>query len=158
MVYIIRMNSLKYRFQRWLNGWIVFKDPVGFFRPVDFSARNAPAEAASVTYALALSEVSLAALQACIEVGVLQRNRGLRSQQLQHRDPVRCEGARSQIVLQIECANQLHLIDDRHAQDGSGALPPHILVLRIQVPDQSVIKHHALPCPENVMKYGLGEI
>src|SRR6266403_4226665 len=34
-----------------------------------------------------------------IEAGVLERNRGLRSQQLQHCDPLRRERARSQIVL-----------------------------------------------------------
>ena len=108
--------------------------------------------------ALPLSKESFAALQVGIEVGILQRNRGLRSQQLQHCNPVRREGARSQIVLQIECADKLRLFDDGQAQDGSGVLLPHILVLRIQVPDRSVIKDHALPCPDDVLKRGFGEI
>ena len=68
-------------------------------------------------------------LQIGIEGGVLQRNRGLRSQQLQHCNPVRREGARSQIVLQIKCADKLRLLDDWQAQDGPGALLPHIFVL-----------------------------
>src|SRR5260370_14469823 len=109
---VVRMNSLKYQLQRWLNRSIMLKDVVGFLRPVDFSAENAPAEAASVAYALPLSQESFAALQIRIEVGILQRNRRLRSQQLQHGDPVRCEGARSQIVLQIEGADKLRFFDD----------------------------------------------
>jgi hypothetical protein len=60
---IVGMNSLKYQLQRWLNRSIVFKDLVGFLRPVDFSTRNVPAEAARVAYALPLSQVSFAALQ-----------------------------------------------------------------------------------------------
>src|ERR1700676_5576149 len=62
------------------------------------------------------------------------------------------------MVLEIECANQLRLFDDRQTHDGSGALPPHILVLRIQVAVQSIIKDHALPRPDNVMKHGFGQI
>ena len=68
-------------------------------------------------------------LQIGIKARVLERNRGLRSQQLQHRNPVRRESARSQIVLQIQCADQLRLLDDWQAEDGLGALLPHIFVL-----------------------------
>src|SRR5216683_718231 len=118
---VVRMNSLKYQLQRWLNRSIMLKDVVGFLRPVDFSAENAPADAASVACALPISQESFAALQIRIEFGVLDRNRGLRSQQLQHRDPVRRESARSQIVLQIERAGKLRLFDDGQAEDGSRA-------------------------------------
>src|SRR6266851_3221096 len=151
---VIGMNSLEYQLQRRLHCSIDFEDIVGFLRPVDFSAENAPAEAASVAYALPSSQESFAALQIRIEVGILQRNSRLRSQQLQHCDPVRGEGARSQIVLQIECANKLRLFDDRQAEYRSGAPLPHILVLRIQIPHRSIIKNHALPCPDHVMKCG----
>src|ERR1700692_4529971 len=152
------MNALEYELQGWLKRSIILKDRMGFFRPVDVSAENAPAEAAGVAYALPLSQESLAAVEVRIELGVFERNRGFRSQHLQHGDPVRGEGARSQIVLQIECADELGLFDDRQAQDGSGALRPHILVLRVQVPDRSVIKDHALPRPDHVMKCRLGQV
>ncbi len=122
---------------------------------MNFSIRNVPAEAASVAYALALSQESLAAVEVRIELGVFERNRGLRSQHLQHCDPVRGEGARSQIVLQIECADELGLFEDRQAQDGSGVLRPHILVLRVQVRGRSIIEDHTLPCPDDVLKRGL---
>src|SRR5580700_6048198 len=57
---ILGMNSFKHPLQRWLNGSIKFKDFVGFFRPIGFSAENAPAEGASPADSLPLSEVSLA--------------------------------------------------------------------------------------------------
>ena len=95
---VVGMNSLEYQLQRWLNRSIILKDVVGFLRPVEFSAENAPAEAASAADALPIGQECFAALLIRIEFGVLQRNRGLRSQHLQHRHPVRCEGARSQIV------------------------------------------------------------
>src|SRR6266436_1726403 len=155
---VVGMNSLEYQLQRRLNRSIVLKDLVGFLRPVDLSTRNVPAEAAGVAYVLPLSQESFAALQIRIEAGILQRNRSLGSQQLQHFESVRGEGARSQIVLQIKCADKLRLFDDGQAEDGSGALLPHIFVLRIQIPDRSVIKDHALPRPDHVMKRGLGEI
>ena len=50
---IVRMNSLKYQFQSWLNRSIVFKEVAGFFRPVDLSAADAPAETAGVAYVCA---------------------------------------------------------------------------------------------------------
>src|SRR5271168_2367729 len=112
---IAGMNSLKYELQSWLNRSIVPKDVIGFLRPVDFSAENAPAEAACVAYALPLGQESFAAVQIRIEAGILQRNRGLRSQQLQYCDPVRGEGVRSQIVLQVECADKLRLFDNGQA-------------------------------------------
>src|SRR5260370_38598369 len=103
------MNSPGCRLQRGLNRSIVSKDLVDFLRPVDLSTRNVPAEAAGVAYALPLSQESFAALQIGIEAGILQRNRSLRSQQLQHCDPVRGYGARGQIVLQIAGTSKLRL-------------------------------------------------
>src|SRR5271156_4701331 len=91
---VVGMNSPKYQLQRGLNCATIFKDPVGFLRPVDLSAENASAEAACTTYTLPLGEESFAALQLRIEVGVLQRNRGLGSQHLQQCDSVQREGAR----------------------------------------------------------------
>src|ERR1700734_4010183 len=110
---VVGMNALEYQLQRGLNRSIIPKDVVGLLRPVDFSAENAPAEAASAAYALPISQEGLAALQIRIEFGVLERNRGLRRQHLQHRHAIRREGARSQIVLQIECADELGLFEDR---------------------------------------------
>src|SRR5260370_3192913 len=95
---VVRMNSLKYQLQRWLNRSIVFKDVVGFLRPVDFPAENTPAETTRVAYALPFSQDSLAAVQIRIEAVVLHRNRGLRSQHSRNSDPPQVERPRRQIV------------------------------------------------------------
>ncbi len=68
---VVRMNSLQYQLQCRLNRSIVFKDIVGFLRPIYFSTRNVPAETAGVTYALPFSQERLAALQIRIEAGIL---------------------------------------------------------------------------------------
>src|SRR6266849_10755334 len=112
---VLGMKSLQYPFQCRLDRSIVCKDLVGFLRPVDFSARNIPAEASGRADALPFSQESFAALQIGIQAGILQRDRGLRSQQFQHRDAAWREGARRQIVLEIERANKLRLFDDGHA-------------------------------------------
>ncbi len=144
-------NSFKHPLQRWLNGSIMFKDVVEFFRPIGFSAENVPAEGASVADALPLSQVSLAALEIRKERCVLERYCSLRGQQLQHCDPVRREGARSQIVLQLECADQLRLLDDWQAEDGPGALPLDIFVLGIHVAGRGIIEEHALLGADHVI-------
>src|SRR5260370_40188524 len=79
---VVRMNSLKYQLQRWLNRSIVFKDVVGFLRPVDFPAENSPAETTRVSFALPFSQESLAELQIRIHFGDLPHNRDLRSTHL----------------------------------------------------------------------------
>src|ERR1700678_3227034 len=60
---VVGMNPRQYHLQRRLYRSIEFKDIVAFRRPIDFSAGNTPAEAASVAYALPFSEESFAALQ-----------------------------------------------------------------------------------------------
>src|SRR5260370_21785741 len=71
---VVRMNALQCQLQCRLNRSIIFKDIVGFLRPVDFSARNVPAETTGVAYALPFSQESLAALQIRIEAGILDRD------------------------------------------------------------------------------------
>src|SRR5258708_30745286 len=86
---VVGMNSLEYQLQRRLHRSIVLEDVVGFLRPVDFPARNTPAEATCVAYALRFSQEIFAALQIRIEAGILKRNRALPSQHLPHSAPVR---------------------------------------------------------------------
>src|ERR1700722_2656137 len=109
------MSSVQYQLQRRLYGWILFKDSIGFRRPVDLSVGNTPAEPAGVAYHPSFSQESFATLQIGITASILQRYRCLRSQQLQHCDPVQRERARSQIVFQIEYADKFRLFDDGNA-------------------------------------------
>src|SRR6267142_6983561 len=78
-------------------------NPIGLRRPVDLAGYGVPAETAGVARRLGLIQVGLAApqgvfgaptlavllLQIRIEVGILERGRGLGSDQLQHRAPGR---------------------------------------------------------------------
>ena len=68
------------------------------------------------------ADASLAFLQITVEQGVLKRDRSLSCQQLQHRDPIRCEGVRCQGILEIEQTGQLGLLDQRQAKDRSRML------------------------------------
>ena len=54
-----------------------------------------------------------------VQAGVLQRDRGLRGEQLQHRDPGRREDAGGQVVFQVEHADELGLVDQRQAENGA---------------------------------------
>ena len=112
---VVGMSSLQYQLQCRLGRSIVLKDLVGFLRPVNLSARNIPAEASGRADALPFGQESFAALQIGIQAGILQRDRGLRGQQLQHCNAGRRKGERRQIVLEIECADKLRLFDDGHA-------------------------------------------
>src|SRR5579863_10313625 len=125
------MHSLKCQADRWLSRSIEFKDVVGPVRQVDLSARNTPAETAGLADPLALSQERFAAPQIGIKAGILQRNGGLRSQQFQHGDAVRREGARSQVVLEKKHTHKLRLVENWQAQDGLGALLPYIFILCI---------------------------
>src|SRR5882757_6443752 len=69
---VVGMKSLQYRRQCRFSRPIVFKDLVGFLRPINFSAQNIPAEASGRADALPLSQESFAALQIRIEPCILQ--------------------------------------------------------------------------------------
>src|SRR6202158_5256049 len=79
---VVGMSSLQYQLQCRLGRSIVFKDLVGFIRPVDFSAQNIPDNVSGRADALPFGQESFAALQLGIQAGILQRDRGLRSEQL----------------------------------------------------------------------------
>ena len=68
------------------------------------------------------------------------------------------EDVRSQIVLQVENADQFGLFDDRQAEDGFGFPILQILVVRIRVSDRRIIEDHSLPRPNHLMKRGRGKI
>src|SRR5260370_11504262 len=107
--------------------------PKGLRGPVHFIGNGVPAEAARVTRRLGLIKVGLAApqgligapalavflLQIRIEVGIFERDRGLRGDQLQHRVAGRREHLWGQIVLEVEDSNQCGLLDQRQAENGT---------------------------------------
>src|SRR5882762_1278995 len=95
---VFRMRLLNYsREVRWIRP-VKFKDPKGLRRPVDLLGYGVPAETARVAQGLRFSQIGLAApqglfgspalaillLQVHIEVSILERDGGLRGEQLQH--------------------------------------------------------------------------
>src|SRR5271170_7340143 len=139
---VLRMRLLDYsRDVRWIRR-IEFKDPKGLCRPVDLSGCGIPAKAARVAQGLRFSQVGLASpqgvfgspsiavllLEVRIEVSVLQRDRGLGGDQLQHRASGRREHARGQVILEVEHADQRGLPDQRKAEKGTGVIAADVLI------------------------------
>ena len=60
---VVRMSSLEHELYCRLIGRGAFKDAKGFFRPVEFPARDIPAETARVAQPLRFGQIGFAALQ-----------------------------------------------------------------------------------------------
>ncbi len=104
------------------------------------------------------ADPGLPLLEIAVQTGVLQRDRRLRRQQFQYRDPGGREHVRCQVVLEIEHPDQLGLLHQRQAEDRPGLLLPDVLIRREPILRQGVIKDHALPRPDQVMEHGFGKL
>ena len=60
--------------------------------------------------------------EVAVQTGIFQRDGGLRGDELQHRDPGRRKGAGSQIVFEVERADEPGLVRQRQAENGAGAM------------------------------------
>ena len=80
-----------------------------------------------------------------VQAGVLQRDRGLRGEQLQHGQPGRREHVRGQVVFQVKHADELALIDQRQAEDGAGLVLMEIGVRGKWVPAAASSRSTASP-------------
>ena len=155
---VVRMNSLEDPLEGRPGRPVEANDSIGLVRPVDFSAGKTPAETARMTQSLRLRQISLAPPQVGIEAGVLQRDRGLRGQQFQHREPGRREDVGRQVVLEVEHADQLGLLHQGQAEDGPGALLAEVLIRRERVRGRGVIQDHALSRPDHGVEEGFGQL
>jgi len=63
-----------------------------------------------------------------VQVGILQRDRCLGGNQLQHRAPGRSEGPGGQVVLEIEHADEPGLGDQGQAENG-----PHLVLTEVGI-------------------------
>src|SRR5260370_2905808 len=133
---LLRMSLSNYLPEPGWNRPVKSVYPKGLRGPIHFIGNGVPAEAARVTRRLGLIQVGLAApqgllgapalavflLQIRIEVGILERDRGLGGDQLQHRAPGRREDPGSQIILEVEHSDQCGLLDQRQAENGTDAI------------------------------------
>ena len=67
-------------------------------------------------------DLRLAFREIAVQTGILQRDRRLRGEQLQHGDPGRREDAGGQVVFQVEHADELGLGDQGQAENGAGVM------------------------------------
>ena len=95
----------------------------------------------------------LAHRQFAIEAGIFQRDRGLRRQQLQQRDPGGRENGRGHVVLEVEHADQLGLLDQRQAEDRPDAPGSDVFVRRERLFPGGVIRNHRLLGPDDILQY-----
>ncbi len=91
-------------------------------------------------------------------MGVLQRDRRLRRQQFQHRDPGGREYVRRQFVLEIEHPDQLGLLHQGQAEHRPGVLLVDIFIRRERILHHGVIEDHAFPRPDHVLKHRFGKL
>ena len=104
------------------------------------------------------ADPSLPLPEIAVETGILERNRRLRCQHFQDRDPGGCEHVRCQIVLQIEHADQLGLFHQRQTEDRPSTLLADVLICRERILRRGVIKDHALARPGHGAEYGFGKL
>ena len=75
-------------------------------------------------------DLRLAFREIAVQTRILQRRRGLRREQLQHDDTARREDARSQVVLEVECSDELGLGDERQGKDRPRSPLANVGILR----------------------------
>ena len=87
-----------------------------------------------------------------VQAGVLQRDRRLRGEQLQHCDPGRREDARGQVVLEVEHADELGLIDQRQAENGTGLALTDVGIRGERGLGRGIVENDALPRAQDVVE------
>src|SRR5262249_31326419 len=71
-------------------------------------------------------DLRFALCEVAVQTGILQRDRRLRGEQLQHRYPARRKDARCQVVLKVENADELGLRDQGQAENGASLAVPDV--------------------------------
>ena len=80
-----------------------------------------------------------------IEIGIFQRDRGLRGEQLQHRDTGWREHPRGQAILQIQNADELGLFNERQAENGPTMTVADVRVFGKRGPGRGVVEYDVVP-------------
>src|SRR6267378_3504634 len=97
-------------------------------------------------------------LEIVVQTGVLQRDRRLRRQQFQYRDPGGREHVRCQVILEIKHPDQLGLLHQGQAEDRPGVLLADVPIRRERILRRGVIEDYGFPRPDHVMEYGFGKL
>src|SRR5262249_42173448 len=87
-------------------------------------------------------DLRFAFCEMAVQMGILQRDRGLRGEQLQHRDPSGRENARGQGVLEVENPYQLALVEQRHAENGTSMVLPDVRIGGKRILSRGIVENH----------------
>ncbi len=87
------------------------------------------------------------------EARVLQRDRGLGRQDLQHGHPLGGEGVGRQIVLEIERADQARVTDYGQTQDRPDSVAMDIAVVPVRIRRRCVFEHHPFARADHVVEH-----
>ena len=93
-------------------------------------------------------------LEAPVEAGVGDGDGGLGREDLEHLEPPGREGAGGEVVLQVERADRLAPVHQRHAEDGAGAARLDVGVAGVGRVAGGVAEHHALAAADGIADDG----
>src|SRR5262245_9312426 len=88
--------------------------------------------------------LSFAIFEVAIKPRILERDRGLRRQHLQHRDALGRENARSQIVFKIENTDEFSLVDQWQTKYGTGATLADVGIGSKRILRRCIVENHGL--------------
>ena len=100
-------------------------------------------------------DLGFAFRQIAVETGVLQRDRRLGGEELQHRYPGRREDPRSQVVLEIQHAIKLALVDQWQAENGASLALTDVGILGKRGLGRGVVENDALSGAQHIVEHRL---
>ena len=95
----------------------------------------------------------LAFRQITVEMGVLQRDGCLGSEELQHRAPSRRENAGRQVVLEVQRAVKLALVDQWQAENRASLAVTDVRILGERGLGGGVVENDALSGAQDIVKH-----
>src|SRR5262249_2818327 len=93
-----------------------------------------------------------------LEGCTLQRQRSLTRQKHEQCDPGRRERVRCQVVLQIQDADELGLLQKGYAKDRTTMSPRKVAVIRELVGSLGIVQQHHLARPDNILNHRFREV
>src|SRR5207247_4587818 len=91
------------------------------------------------------SDLRFAFSDIAVQSRIFQRDRSLRGEQLQHRDSRRCKNMGRQCILKVEHANELGMVDQGQAENGTSLALINIRVRGKRRLDRGIVENGALP-------------
>src|SRR6201984_1197225 len=85
---------------------------------------------------------------------VLQRNRSLRSKQLEHRDPVRSKDLGRQIIFEVQHTDKFRLVDQRQTENRTRMALAYVRVGGKRTVCHSIVENHLFPGPGHIVEDG----